>query len=204
MISRCGATGAALQGMEIPGNIKIEAAHNIQLVDSVIEHMGAAGLSLRNGVQHMVIEGNIFRDISAAAIVVGRMADAYPADGRQVCRFNRISNNVIYKVANEYWGSCGITALFVEGLEISHNEIFQVPYSGISVGWVGPCIPSAPPPGAILSRRITCGTLVRRCSTWAEFIPWAAAGSLIRGNLIHDQFAPLPGVLGQRFCGALP
>lgn len=196
VISRgVGQTGAALQGMEIPGNIKIEAAHNIQLVDSVIEHMGAAGLSLRNGVQHMVIEGNIFRDISAAAIVVGRMADAYPADGRQVCRFNRISNNVIYNVANEYWGSCGITALFVEGLEISHNEIFQVPYSGISVGWGWTMHPqSTTARGNIIQKNHVRYFGEKMFDLGGVYTLGQQPGSLIRGNLIHDQFAPFAGV----------
>lgn len=126
--------GSRNQGMIIPGNLQIEAAENIALTGSVIEHMGAAGVSIR-GVSGIELTGNVFRDISAAAVIAGTMSDAYPSDVRQVVRDSSIANNVIYDVANEYWGSAGITAFYVNGITIAHNELWGLPYTGISVGW---------------------------------------------------------------------
>jgi len=126
--------GSRNQGTVIPGNLVIENAEHVALTNSVITHMGAVGVSLR-GASEVELNGNVFRDISAAAVVAGTMADAYPQDARQTVRDSSIANNVIYDVANEYWGSAGITAFYVNGLTVSHNELWGLPYTGLSIGW---------------------------------------------------------------------
>jgi len=135
IVSGLNQKGGQHQGEKIVGNINVHAANKIQFERNRWEHMGAAGLVLENGASHIRIEGNVFTDISASAIIVGDMQDGYPIDLRQVTRNNTIANNVIYNVANEYWGSCGIFALYVEGLQVLHNELYDLPYTGISVGW---------------------------------------------------------------------
>lgn len=52
-----------------------------------------------------------------------------------VCSNNTISNNYITRVADYFWSSPGITAYYVDHLEISNNHLEDLPYSGISVGW---------------------------------------------------------------------
>ena len=54
---------------------------------------------------------------------------------------NVISNNLIENVADEYHGGVGIFAGYVANTLISHNEVADLPYTGISLGWVGPTIP---------------------------------------------------------------
>ena len=52
-----------------------------------------------------------------------------------VCSNNTISNNYITRVADYFWSSPGITAYYVDHLEISNNHLEDLPYSGISLGW---------------------------------------------------------------------
>ncbi|WP_409345544.1 Ig-like domain-containing protein [Paenibacillus sp. MBLB4367] len=127
--------GSRNQGEKVSGNIWIHAANHIRFERNRVEHMGAAGIVLEYGTSDVTITGNIFTDISAAAVIVGDLQDAYPPDNRQVTRRNLISNNVIYNAAAEYWGSTGIFGLYVEELNILHNELYDLPYSAISVGW---------------------------------------------------------------------
>ena len=58
-----------------------------------------------------------------------------PADRREVCTGLTISNNYINDVTNEDWGTLGICAGYVSDINIEHNEISDVSYSGISLGW---------------------------------------------------------------------
>ncbi|MCD9023507.1 right-handed parallel beta-helix repeat-containing protein [Cohnella silvisoli] len=48
---------------------------------------------------------------------------------------NTLSNNYITQIAQEYHDAVGIMALYTDSSNITHNEITNVPYSGISMGW---------------------------------------------------------------------
>ncbi|GAB4018629.1 L-rhamnose mutarotase [Spirosoma koreense] len=107
------------------------------------EHMAATGLDYHRGVRENVIQGNLFKDIGGTGIMAGVFADEAteihrpynPIDDRQVCSNLTISNNLITNVTNEDWGCVGIGAGYVRGIAIEHNEISEVSYSGISMGW---------------------------------------------------------------------
>jgi hypothetical protein len=42
---------------------------------------------------------------------------------------------LVSEVGVEYWGAPAITAFYVNNIHLLHNEIANVPYSGISLGW---------------------------------------------------------------------
>jgi hypothetical protein len=54
---------------------------------------------------------------------------------RESCKYNRIRNNYITRAGYVNWGAPGIQAYYVSNLDISHNEIYNVAYSGIAIGW---------------------------------------------------------------------
>ena len=58
-----------------------------------------------------------------------------PADVRELCSHITIRNNFISNVTNEDWGCVGIGAGYVRNMDISHNEVCHLNYSGICVGW---------------------------------------------------------------------
>ena len=107
------------------------------------EHLASTGLDYRKGTHHNLIKGNLFKDIGGSAILVGQFSDEatevhlpyHPSDVREVSSNARIENNLITNVTNEDWGAVGIGAGYVSGIKISHNEISEVSYTGISMGW---------------------------------------------------------------------
>ncbi|PQA59075.1 hypothetical protein C5O19_05315 [Siphonobacter curvatus] len=107
------------------------------------EHLASTGLDYHRGVQHNHITGNLFRDIGGTGIQAGVFSDEaveahlpyQPQDEREVCSQLSIRNNLITNVTNEDWGCVGIGAGFARNLSIEHNEINEVGYSGISMGW---------------------------------------------------------------------
>jgi hypothetical protein len=58
-----------------------------------------------------------------------------PTDERVITSNTQINNNLITDATNEDWGCVGIGAGYVRGININHNEIHNVGYTGISVGW---------------------------------------------------------------------
>lgn len=107
------------------------------------EHLASTGLDYRRGNEGDRAEGNLFKDIGGSALLAGVFSDETfeahlawnPGDQREVSRDMQISNNMITDAANEDWGCVGIGAGFVKNINIEHNDISNIPYSGISLGW---------------------------------------------------------------------
>lgn len=107
------------------------------------EHMASTGLDYKRGTHDNLIKGNLFKDIGGTAILTGVYSDEAvevhlpynPSDKREVCTNDKIENNLITDATNEDWGCVGIGAGYVKGITIAHNEICDVNYTGISVGW---------------------------------------------------------------------
>lgn len=54
---------------------------------------------------------------------------------KEVCKNSLIANNYITDIGEVNWGAPGIQLYYTEGIEISHNLLRNLPYSGICVGW---------------------------------------------------------------------
>lgn len=55
--------------------------------------------------------------------------------GVEICRNNTVTNNVITRIGLMNYGAPGVTAYYVQGMNITHNHFYDIPYSGISEGW---------------------------------------------------------------------
>ena len=107
------------------------------------EHLAATGLDYTRGTHDDEIKGCLFKDIGGTGILTGVFSDEAsevhlpynPKDTREVCTNEHISNNLITDVTNEDWGCVGIGAGYVKNINIEHNEVCEVSYTGISVGW---------------------------------------------------------------------
>lgn len=123
--------------------VKVRFASNLKFEGCRFEHMAATGLDLVEGTSHNLVEGCLFRDIGGTAINVGFFGnEAFeahlpfgPKDERIVSRHETIANNRIVDVTNEDWGCVGIGAGYVSDIMIVHNDISDIFYTGISLGW---------------------------------------------------------------------
>ncbi len=126
-----------------PGGIEISNASHINIENCQFQHMAATGLDLVTGVSDTRIQGNLFRDIGGTGIQAGFFGgpdfEAHlpynPKDEREIVKNIQIKNNLITDATNEDWGCVGISVGFAQGVNIEHNEINDINYSGICVGW---------------------------------------------------------------------
>ena len=117
-----------------PGNVDFSRVKNIRFERCTFSHLGAAGLNIDSGSQENIIIGNKFYDISSSAIQIGGDNPSTTQESLKM-KNNTISNNYISNVAVEYQSATGIFCGYNAGLLIEHNELEQLPYTGISVGW---------------------------------------------------------------------
>lgn len=126
-----------------PAAVRVRNARHTEFEACRFEHLGSCGLDFLYGTRHDVVNGCLFRDIAGNAMQIGKLSDAGmeahlpydPSDEREICSHQTISNNYITDAANDDWGCVGICAGFVRDINIEHNEICEVSYSGISLGW---------------------------------------------------------------------
>ena len=123
--------------VKIGASIVLSAVEGSTFMDCKFSKFGGAGIDIGNGSRDNTIKGCHFYNIGASAIQIGgfSLRDAHPEDNRQIVFNTQISNNRIHNIGTVYKGSVGILAGFTKKTEITHNEIFDIAYSGISVGW---------------------------------------------------------------------
>ncbi|MDO3695278.1 L-rhamnose mutarotase [Wenyingzhuangia sp. chi5] len=123
--------------------VEVNYSNHIQLESCSFKHLASTGLDLHKGTNHNIVRGNLFKDVGGSAINVGVFSDEafethlpyHPEDEREVSFKDVITDNLITDVTNEDWGCLGISAGFVKNITIAHNEISDVSYSGIGLGW---------------------------------------------------------------------
>ena len=106
-------------------------------------HLGGSGLDYVWGCHGGATTGCIFEDIAMNGYVSGSFSPEglethlpyQPTDGREVCRGQEVKQCLFHNVTNEDWGCVAIAAGYVAEMNIEHNTIHDVSYTGISIGW---------------------------------------------------------------------
>lgn len=127
----------------MPGHFAVDHAERIRLIGNRFVHLGATAVSMIHGVRASEVVGNVFHDISGSAVRLGgvQAADHRPCGDVPTCdvpvitRANRIANNLIDDTAVEYFDSPALAVDFARDTTITHNEIHNLPYTAIAVGW---------------------------------------------------------------------
>lgn len=123
--------------------VSLNCAENVSFSKCTFEHNASTGLDYHLYIKGGSVDRCTFRDIGGNGILAGSFGpeshEAHlpyaPADGRIICTGLSITNNLITDVTNEDWGCVGIGAGFVKDIKICDNEISDVSYTGISMGW---------------------------------------------------------------------
>ena len=162
--------------------VVVNAADDIHFKQCRFEHLASTGVDYHLYTKGGSIDRCTFTDIGGNGIVAGSFGgeahEAHlpymPKDMSIVCTALSITNNLITAVTNEDWGCVGIAAGYVRDIKICHNEISEVSYTGISMGW-----------------------------GWNQQ-PCAMANNLVDGNLIHHYAKHMYDTAGIYTLGAQP
>jgi hypothetical protein len=133
---------------QMPAAVQVSAASAVAFTGNRFTNLGQVGLGIGNdanahgtgvglGASNITVAGNVFEYISAGGLVVGGIqADAHhPGDSRMTNSNISVSNNVIHDVAAEYRSHVGLLMTYTSGSSISHNEVYNLPYSGVALGY---------------------------------------------------------------------
>jgi hypothetical protein len=117
---------------KVPAAVVLHAADNVVVENSHFTHLGGAGLNLEQAT-NVTIRGNVFNDISSSGIQIGDLNDFSNLD--LLSTDDSVLDNYIHDIGLEFRGAVGIWAGYTRSVVIAHNQLDNLPYTGISMGW---------------------------------------------------------------------
>jgi|GEM_PF-4188302 len=130
----------------IPGGVVVLNAFEVDFEHCTFQRMGGAGLELRAYVDQCRVAGCHFNDICGNALVLWPsqtylpLLASNPAVQPNVKGTNYVDNcfvsdNLVEKCGAEYFDAVGIFMRYGSFNTFLHNEVRDLPYTGVSIGW---------------------------------------------------------------------
>lgn len=114
--------------------VEVEYGVDIVFKDCDFYQLGGVGLNISKS-KDCKVNGCSFYNIAGSGVqLLGDVSDPFPKK-QDICERIEIKNNLIENVSNEYYGGVGIFVGYARNIHIIHNELCNLPYSAISIGW---------------------------------------------------------------------
>lgn len=119
---------------EAKGTVNLEYAKNCAFQGCQFRNYGLHGVNVERGCSHIEIQRSTFFDGGAGGVIVN--GSDINGELQDRTHSNEISNCHISHCGRRHMAACGILVKHSHDNKIVHNEIHDLYYSGISVGWV--------------------------------------------------------------------
>lgn len=115
---------------EMPGQIILNNTSDIQFIGNIIRRQGSCGIHPYNGTKNTLILGNIFSDLTGAAVQGGRFARTPTIPHQEICENTIVSNNVIRNTGSDFMGASLINNLQHLSFQVTNNDMADGQYMG--------------------------------------------------------------------------
>jgi hypothetical protein len=127
----------------LPAAVSLDLARGCAFENCCFEHLGATAIEFRETCLENHFEGNVVSDVAANGVNVGetftrtgRLACLPPAEYPDtVSRGNVLRSNLIERCGQLYPSGVGLWIGMAAETLVENNELRELPYAGISVGW---------------------------------------------------------------------
>ncbi|NMC20552.1 MAG: hypothetical protein GYA33_09040, partial [Thermogutta sp.] len=167
-----------------PAALIADGARHCTIEQCEIAHVGDYGLWLRRGCKDCRIVRNRIHDLGVGGVRIGEASMA--ANDEAESSRNTVDNNHIYDGGHVYPAGVGVWVAQAGYNTISHNEIHDFFYSGMSIGWNWNDAPNRCHHNTIEYNHVH--HVMRRMLSdgGAIYTLGASPGSVIRNNVFHD------------------
>ncbi len=170
--------------VEVPAAVMADGARECAIEGCEVAHAGTYGIWFRRGCKDCRIQQNHLHDLGAGGVRVGEAAMA-KTDAAESSRI-LADNNHIHDGGHVYAAGVGVWVAQSSGNRISHNDVHDLLYSGISIGWNWGLEPNRTRDNVIELNHVH--DLVHGVLSDAGLIYClgVSPGSVIRNNVFHD------------------
>ncbi len=128
---------AAMGDEEIPGLINTRYVNNVKIEGCTFTNSGGSGLDILKGSKNVTVTGCEISNIASAGVLISSVKtdDRLGTVEADVVENITIEQSKIHDCARDYRSATGVAIGFARNVNIVHNEIYNLPYSGIHCGW---------------------------------------------------------------------
>ncbi|MFP4056398.1 MAG: right-handed parallel beta-helix repeat-containing protein [Candidatus Brocadiia bacterium] len=164
--------------------VHVRGGRGIRLVGCEIAHVGGYGLWFAQGSQHCEAERCHVHDLGAGGVRIGETAS--PRDEHQAADHNRVENCFVHDGGHVFPAGVGVWIGRASHNRISHCEISNFYYTGVSIGWSWGYQPSSAHHNLLQNCHIHHIGLGVLSDMGGIYTLGRSPGTAVRGNVFHD------------------
>ena len=137
------AQGGEKEWTVVPAAVRTRWAKNIKFENCKFSSLGGSGIWLGTGSSNCTIKRCTLWDISGNGIMIGEGQDRlvsgepwWKIAPEQAAVGNKVQESNISDCGVQFYGAVGIWCGLTSETQLRNNEIYNLPYSGISIGWM--------------------------------------------------------------------
>ncbi len=163
--------------------VDVQNARGVGLYNCVLQHLGGAGVWVGRGARKCSMLNCTVRDVAGNGIMLGEPTIRTPEAG--LAGGNMVERCTIERCGAVYYGAVGIWVGLSGQNYIWHNEIRDLPYTGISVGWMWNPTPTPCKGNLVSDNHIHHVMQILSDGGGIYTLGWQP-GTKLTGNWIHD------------------